>query len=48
VVFFSIADKDRYLALVCIMGDDSPAERKAIVDYNINKFQDALERVWQQ
>jgi len=30
------------------MGDDSPAETKAIVDYNINKFQDALGRVWKQ
>ena len=28
------------------MGDDSPVNRRVIVDYNIGKFQDALVRVW--
>lgn len=38
------------MALVCIMGDDNPMERKAIVDYNVGVIQDALAKVfgWKQ
>lgn len=46
-VEYSTLMKSRYLALICIMGDDNPMERKALVDYNIGKFQDALAKVWQ-
>jgi len=44
--YLYLREMDRFLALVCIMGDDSPAERKALVDYNVGKFQDALAKVW--
>jgi Ras-related GTP-binding protein C/D len=36
----------RYLALVCIMGEDSPAEKKAIIDYNVGVFQAGLKKVF--
>lgn len=36
----------RYLALICIMGADSPAEKKALVDYNVGVFQEALRKVF--
>ena len=28
------------------MGDDSPAEKKAVIDYNVGVFQDALKQVF--
>ena len=28
------------------MGDDSPAEKKALIDYNVGVFQDALAQVF--
>jgi Ras-related GTP-binding protein C/D len=37
---------DRYLALICLMGDDSPAEKKAVIDYNVGVFQAALKQVF--
>lgn len=43
---FQLTDKTRYLALVCIMGDDSPAEKKAIIDYNVGVFQTGLKKVF--
>ena len=36
----------RYLALVCIMGQDNPAEKKAIIDYNVGVFQAGLKQVF--
>ena len=38
----------RYLALICIMGDDDPTERKALIDYNVGVFQRALNEVFQR
>ena len=38
--------QDRYLALICLMGDDSPAEKKAVIDYNVGVFQAALKQVF--
>lgn len=29
------------------MGDENPMERKAIIDYNVNIFKDALSKIWQ-
>lgn len=29
------------------MGEDNPTERKALVDYNVGVFQDALAKVFQ-
>lgn len=37
---------DRYLALVCIMGQDNPAEKKALIDYNVGVFQAGLKQVF--
>jgi Ras-related GTP-binding protein C/D len=28
------------------MGDDSPAEKKALIDYNVGVFQEALKQVF--
>lgn len=36
----------RYLALVCIMGQDNPSEKKAIIDYNVGVFQAGLKQVF--
>lgn len=36
----------RYLALVCLMGNDSPTEKKAVIDYNVGVFQTALKQVF--
>jgi Ras-related GTP-binding protein C/D len=36
----------RYLALICLMGDDSPSEKKAVIDYNVGVFQAALKQVF--
>jgi Ras-related GTP-binding protein C/D len=36
----------RYLALVCIMGQEHPAEKKAIIDYNVGVFQAGLKQVF--
>jgi Ras-related GTP-binding protein C/D len=32
--------------LVCIMGQDNPAEKKAIIDYNVGVFQAGLKQVF--
>jgi len=38
----------RYLALICLMGEDSPADKKAVIDYNVGVFQEALNQVFQR
>ena len=30
------------------MGEDSPTEKKALVDYNVSIFQEALQKVFQR
>jgi Ras-related GTP-binding protein C/D len=35
----------RFLALICIMGDDSPTDHKALIDYNVGVFQETLKQV---
>lgn len=40
-----VLTRDRYLALICIMGEDSSSERKALIDYNVGVFQEALKQV---
>ncbi|KAJ4373339.1 GTP-binding protein gtr2 [Neocucurbitaria cava] len=42
----SYSPSRRYLALVCIMGQDNPAEKKAIIDYNVGVFQAGLKQVF--
>jgi Ras-related GTP-binding protein C/D len=37
---------NRYLALVCIMGQDNPADKKAVIDYNVGVFQAGLKKVF--
>jgi Ras-related GTP-binding protein C/D len=41
-----VLTKNRYLALVCIMGQDNPAEKKALIDYNVGVFQAGLKQVF--
>lgn len=31
---------------MCIMGQDNPAEKKAIIDYNVGVFQAGLKQVF--
>ena len=45
--FSASSNSDRYLALVCIMGEDSPKEKRSLIDYNVGVFKDALGKVWQ-
>ncbi|KAJ4346171.1 GTP-binding protein gtr2 [Ascochyta clinopodiicola] len=44
--YLYLRELNKYLALVCIMGDDSPAEKKAIIDYNVGVFQVGLKKVF--
>ncbi|KAF3039369.1 hypothetical protein E8E12_006733 [Didymella heteroderae] len=44
--YLYLRELNKYLALVCIMGDDSPAEKKAIIDYNVGVFQAGLRKVF--
>jgi Ras-related GTP-binding protein C/D len=41
-----LMEQTRYLALICLMGDDSPADKKAVIDYNVGVFQAALKQVF--
>ncbi|PSK51877.1 hypothetical protein B9Z65_3144 [Elsinoe australis] len=45
--YLYLREMDQFLALVCIMGDENPMDRKAIIDYNVNIFKDALSKIWQ-
>ncbi|KAF2183773.1 hypothetical protein K469DRAFT_581837 [Zopfia rhizophila CBS 207.26] len=44
--FLYLREINKYLALICLMGDDSPSEKKALIDYNVGVFQDALKQVF--
>ncbi|KAF2843533.1 ras-related GTP-binding protein-like protein C [Patellaria atrata CBS 101060] len=44
--YLYLKEINKYLALVCLMGDDSPAEKKALIDYNVGVFQKALSQVF--
>jgi len=43
---YTATEISRYLALVCIMGQEHPAEKKAIIDYNVGVFQAGLKQVF--
>jgi Ras-related GTP-binding protein C/D len=45
-VFLYTNDKDRFLALICLMRKES-IERQGLVDYNVQIFQQALQRVFE-
>lgn len=44
--YLYLREVNDYLCLICIMGDDSPTDRKALIDYNVGVFQDALRQVF--
>ncbi|KAF2277222.1 ras-related GTP-binding protein-like protein C [Westerdykella ornata] len=44
--YLYLREINKYLALICLMGDDSPAEKKAVIDYNVGVFQTALKQVF--
>ncbi|KAF2395985.1 hypothetical protein EJ06DRAFT_252692 [Trichodelitschia bisporula] len=44
--YLYLREINKYLALICIMGEDSATERKALIDYNVRVFQEALNRVF--
>ncbi|KAF2266414.1 hypothetical protein CC78DRAFT_531534 [Lojkania enalia] len=44
--YLYLREINKYLALVCLMGDDSSAEKKAVIDYNVGVFQAALKQVF--
>ncbi|KAI8932818.1 hypothetical protein NX059_010304 [Plenodomus lindquistii] len=44
--YLYLREINKYLALVCIMGQDNPAEKKAIIDYNVGVFQAGLKQVF--
>jgi Ras-related GTP-binding protein C/D len=43
--YLYLKEINKYLALICIMGEDSSSERKALIDYNVGVFQEALKQV---
>lgn len=36
------------MALICIMGEDDPTEKKSMIDYNVGIFQKALNEVFER
>ncbi|TID17714.1 gtr1 g domain containing protein [Venturia nashicola] len=44
--YLYLREVHQYLCLICILGDDSPIERKALIDYNVGVFQEALQQVF--
>jgi len=44
--YLYLREVHHYLCLICILGDDSPTDRKALIDYNVGVFQDALKQVF--
>ncbi|CAI6336538.1 unnamed protein product [Periconia digitata] len=44
--YLYLREINKYLALICLMGDDSPADKKAVIDYNVGVFQAALKQVF--
>lgn len=44
--YLYLREINKYLALICLMGEDSPAEKKALIDYNVGVFQEALAQVF--
>jgi Ras-related GTP-binding protein C/D len=44
--YLYLREINKYLALICLMGEDSPTDRKALIDYNVGVFQDALKQVF--
>jgi len=44
--YLYLREVHRYLCLICILGDDSPTDRKALIDYNVGVFQEALKQVF--
>jgi len=44
--YLYLREINKYLALICIIGEDHPADRKSMIDYNVGVFQDALKQVF--
>ncbi|KAF2735661.1 ras-related GTP-binding protein-like protein C [Polyplosphaeria fusca] len=44
--YLYLREINKYLALICLMGDDSPQDKKSIIDYNVGVFQAALKQVF--
>ncbi|KAK4989513.1 GTP-binding protein gtr2 [Elasticomyces elasticus] len=44
--YLYLKEINRYLALICLMGEDSPAEKKVLIDYNVGVFQEAIEKIF--
>ena len=37
---------DRYLSLICVMGQGSSADKRVLIDYNVGILHDALEKLF--
>lgn len=46
--YLYLKEINKYLALICLMGEESPTDRKALIDYNVGVFQEALKQVFPQ
>ncbi|KAF2461813.1 Gtr1/RagA G protein conserved region-domain-containing protein [Lineolata rhizophorae] len=44
--YLYLREINKYLALICLMSEDSPAEKKALIDYNVGVFQEAMKQVF--
>jgi len=44
--YLYLREVNNYLCLICIMGENSPTDSKALIDYNVSVFSDALRKVF--
>ncbi|KAF2423490.1 ras-related GTP-binding protein-like protein C [Tothia fuscella] len=44
--YLYLREVHQYLTLICILGDDSPTDRKGLIDYNVSVFEHALTQVF--
>ncbi|KAF1998414.1 ras-related GTP-binding protein-like protein C [Amniculicola lignicola CBS 123094] len=44
--YLYLREINKYLALVCIMNDEGPGEKKALLDYDVRRFQEGLKEMF--
>ncbi|TKA74596.1 hypothetical protein B0A49_03663 [Cryomyces minteri] len=44
--YLYLREINKYLALICLMGEDSNSEKKVLIDYNVGVFKEALSKIF--
>ncbi|KAL2356888.1 ras-related GTP-binding protein-like protein C [Cryomyces antarcticus] len=44
--YLYLREINKYLALICLMGEESSADKKVLIDYNVSRFKEALLKVF--